>query len=43
MEGVLQDYPSYEKSLLNKYLEAKGNIRVFVRVRPLLKNDFTAY
>ena len=36
-------YPVYEKELLNRYLEAKGNIRVFVRVRPILKNDFKAY
>lgn len=29
-------YPKKVKSLLNTYLEYKGNIRVFVRVRPFL-------
>lgn len=39
-----EDYfPRLEKSLLNQYLEYKGNIRVFVRVRPLLSQDFKAY
>ena len=35
--------PATEKSLLNKYLEYKGNIRVFVRSRPILPIDFKAY
>lgn len=38
-----QFYPAYEKRLLDQYLELKGNIRVFVRVRPILANDFKAY
>ena len=38
-----QFYPEYEKQLLNKYLEHKGNIRVFVRLRPILPIDFKAY
>ena len=33
----------YEKELLNKYLEYKGNIRVFVRLRPTIPIDFKAY
>ena len=33
----------YEKQLLNKYLEYKGNIRVFIRSRPVLPIDFRAY
>ena len=36
-------YERYEKHLLNQYLEYKGNIRVFVRVRPFLSQDFKAY
>ena len=36
-------YPAYEKELLDRYLAAKGNIRVFIRVRPILKDDYTAY
>lgn len=36
-------FPEYEKLLLNKYLEYKGNIRVFVRVRPVLAIDYKAY
>ena len=36
-------HPKVEKNLLNQYLEFKGNIRVFVRVRPLLSQDFKAY
>lgn len=36
-------FPQLEKSLLNQYLEYKGNIRVFVRVRPILSQDFKAY
>jgi len=36
-------YPQYEKRLLDQYLELKGNIRVFVRVRPILPNDYKAY
>lgn len=36
-------YPAYEKELLDRYLASKGNIRVFIRVRPILKNDFSAY
>ncbi len=28
---------------MNEYLEYKGNIRVFVRVRPILSQDFKAY
>ena len=36
-------YPLYEKHLLNQYLELKGNIRVFVRLRPILPQDFKAY
>ena len=35
--------PATEKSLLNKYLEYKGNIRVFIRSRPILPIDFRAY
>jgi hypothetical protein len=38
-----QFYPAYERRLLDQYLELKGNIRVFVRVRPILSNDFKAY
>jgi hypothetical protein len=38
-----QYYPKYEKHLLNQYLEYKGNIRVFVRIRPILSQDFKAY
>lgn len=34
---------AYEKELLNKYLEYKGNIRVFIRSRPILPIDFKAY
>lgn len=33
----------YEKHLLNQYLELKGNIRVFARVRPILSQDYKAY
>lgn len=33
----------YEKELLNNYLEYKGNIRVFVRTRPILPIDYRAY
>jgi len=29
--------------LLNLYLELKGNIRVFVRCRPILQIDYKAY
>lgn len=36
-------YPAYEKELLDRYLKYKGNIRVFVRARPILPNDFKAY
>ena len=36
-------FPKYEKELLNKYLEYKGNIRVFIRSRPVLPIDFKAY
>ena len=36
-------FASLEKKILNRYLECKGNIRVFVRVRPLLPIDFKAY
>jgi len=36
-------YPVYEKELLQKYLQYKGNIRIFVRMRPILKGDFVAY
>ena len=36
-------YPAYEKELLDRYLMYKGNIRVFIRVRPVLENDFKAY
>ena len=36
-------YPKHYKDMLNEYLKKKGNIRVFVRVRPYLKQDFTAY
>lgn len=36
-------YKQYEKELLNKYLEYKGNIRVFIRSRPILPIDFKAY
>ena len=34
---------SLKKKLLNLYLELKGNIRVFVRCRPILPIDFKAY
>ena len=40
---VEERYPAYEKELLDLYLRYKGNIRVFVRARPILPNDFTAY
>ena len=36
-------YPTFEKELLNRYLACKGNIRVFIRVRPVLNNDYSAY
>lgn len=36
-------YPKIMKEQLNQYLEYKGNIRVFVRVRPILGQDFKAY
>jgi len=36
-------FPQYQKELLNKYLEYKGNIRVFIRSRPTLPSDFKAY
>ena len=36
-------YPNYEKEILDRYLALKGNIRVFVRVRPILSSDFRAY
>jgi len=36
-------FPVYEKELLNNYLEYKGNIRVFIRSRPILPIDFKAY
>ena len=36
-------YPEYEKELLDRYLQYKGNIRVFVRARPILPNDYKAY
>ena len=36
-------YPAFEKRLLDDYLRLKGNIRVFIRVRPLLKSDARAY
>lgn len=36
-------YPQLEKRILNRYLECKGNIRVFVRVRPVLAIDYKAY
>ena len=36
-------FEKYEKELLNKYLEHKGNIRVFVRSRPILPIDYKAY
>jgi hypothetical protein len=36
-------YPKLSKQLLNTYSEYKGNIRVFVRVRPFLSQDFKAY
>ena len=36
-------FPKYEKELLNQYLEYKGNIRVFIRSRPILPIDFRAY
>lgn len=36
-------YPKVMKEQLNQYLEYKGNIRVFVRVRPILGQDFKAY
>ena len=36
-------YPEYERELLDRYLEYKGNIRVFVRARPILPNDYKAY
>ena len=38
-----QIYPVYEKELLDRYLKYKGNIRVFIRARPILPNDYTAY
>ena len=36
-------YPDLEKSLLEQYLKLKGNIRVFLRVRPILAQDYKAY
>lgn len=36
-------YPPYEQELLDRYLKYKGNIRVFIRARPILANDFKAY
>lgn len=42
-DRVARVYPAYEKELLDRYLASKGNIRVFIRVRPILKNDYTAY
>ena len=36
-------FPAYETALLDRYLKCKGNIRVFIRVRPILPNDFKAY
>jgi len=36
-------YPEFEKKILDQYLQLKGNIRVFVRVRPILAGDFKAY
>ena len=36
-------FPQYQKDLLNKYLEYKGNIRVFIRSRPILPIDYKAY
>ncbi len=36
-------YPEFEKKILDQYLQLKGNIRVFVRVRPILPADFKAY
>jgi hypothetical protein len=33
----------FEKQILAKYLEYKGFIRIFVRVRPIQVNDFKAY
>ena len=36
-------YPNLERQLLDQYLQLKGNIRVFVRVRPILPIDFKAY
>ena len=36
-------FPAYERQLLDTYLEYKGNIRVFIRSRPILPNDFKAY
>jgi hypothetical protein len=36
-------YPQFEKKLLDQYLRLKGNIRVFIRIRPILPNDFKAY
>lgn len=38
-----QFYPNFEKRLLDQYLKLKGNIRVFLRIRPILPNDFKAY
>lgn len=43
MQRVENRYPVYEKELLDRYLKYKGNIRVFVRARPILPNDFSAY
>ena len=36
-------FPAYEIALLDRYLKYKGNIRVFIRARPILPNDFKAY
>lgn len=36
-------FPGYERQLLNTYLEYKGNIRVFIRSRPILRIDYKAY
>lgn len=36
-------YPDLEKKLLDQYIRLKGNIRVFLRIRPILAQDYKAY
>ena len=40
---INKDYTDYLRFLHNEYQEAKGNIRVFCRVRPFLQKEQTEY